>query len=316
MNDLAANSDSEIPVQSANRELTTWQRLCRNPTALVSMAILLLVALFSILGPFFLQGQDYREPSALQLSPPTFAHPFGTDINGRDVLYRVMEGGRISLLVGIAGAMVSFFIGTAYGLISGYAGGRLDGVMMRLVEIMYAIPRLIFILVFVSVFDSTLKNWMVAHGMISLTGYSEVIILIVCLGLMEWLTMSRIVRGQVLSLKSLQFVAAARSLGQSHWKILTRHLLPNLISIVIVYLTLTIPAVILDESFLSFLGLGIKAPQASWGTLLSDGAKVINPVDCDWWLLVFPAIVMSLTLLALNFLGDALRDALDPRQRK
>jgi peptide/nickel transport system permease protein/oligopeptide transport system permease protein len=149
-----------------------------------------------------------------------------------------------------------------------------------------------------------------------MVGYSKIIILILALWVIEWLTMARIVRGQVLSLKSLQFVSAARALGQSHFRIIVRHLLPNLIGIVIVYLTLTIPSVVLDESFLSFLGLGIQAPQASWGSLLADGAQAINPIKIYWWLILFPAVFMSMTLLALNFLGDSLRDALDPRARR
>ena len=157
---------------------------------------------------------------------------------------------------------------------------------------------------------------MATHGFQGLIGYSKIFILILCLGLTEWLTMARIIRGQILSLKSQQFVLAARSIGQSHLNIIFQHLLPNLVGLALVYLTLTVPAVILDESFLSFLGVGVQAPLASWGLLLSDAAQVINPIKGYWWLLVFPVIAMSLTLLALNFLGDGLRDALDPRQRK
>jgi peptide/nickel transport system permease protein/oligopeptide transport system permease protein len=232
------------------------------------------------------------------------------------VFARVLEGARLSLLVGLSGALISFFIGTTYGMISGYVGGTTDSVMMRFVDILYAIPRLILIIIACAVFDPILKAKLVGVWGGALVGYSKILILIIALGLIEWLTMARIVRGQVLALKEQQFVTAARALGQSHARIILRHLLPNLLGIVVIYLTLTIPAVILDESFLSFLGLGIQAPQASWGSLLSDGAQAINPVRSYWWLLVFPAAVMSITLLALNFLGDALRDALDPRQRK
>jgi peptide/nickel transport system permease protein/oligopeptide transport system permease protein len=220
------------------------------------------------------------------------------------------------MLVGFCGALVSFVIGTTYGMIAGYAGGAVDSAMMRIVEILYSIPRLIIIIIAVFTFDPILRTKLEALGWISLIGYSKIIILILALGVIEWLTMARIVRGQVLSLKSQQFVTAARSLGQSHFKIILRHLFPNLVGIVIVYLTLTIPAVILDESFLSFLGLGINAPQASWGSLLSDGAQAINPLKIYWWLILFPAAFMSATLLALNFLGDSLRDALDPRGRR
>ena len=292
-----------------------WQRLLKNRVALASMAFLALVIAFAFLGPLIFHA-DPHATSRDQFVPPGAAHPFGTDNNGRDAFARVLEGARISLIVGLAGALISLVIGTSYGLVSGYAGGRIDGVMMRLVEILYSIPRLIIIILATAAFDHSFKDWLNAGGHTVLVGYSKIIILILALGLIEWLTMARIVRGQVLALKNLQFVAAARALGQSHAKIIVRHLLPNLTGIVVIYLTLTIPAVILDESFLSFLGLGIQAPQASWGSLLADGTQVINPVRSFWWLLLFPALVMSLTLLALNFLGDALRDALDPRTQR
>jgi peptide/nickel transport system permease protein/oligopeptide transport system permease protein len=282
----------------------------------MAAAMLLGAIIFlALLGPIVFRTDPYTT-SALQFAPPSAKHLFGTDANGRDVFARVLEGARISLLVGFCGAMVSFSIGTTYGLISGYAGGKTDATMMRIVEILYAVPRLIIIIIASFVFDPYLRQWLIAIGGERLVGYSKIMILIVALGCIEWLTMARIVRGQVLSLKNQQFIHAARSLGQSHTRIAVRHLLPNLIGIVVVYLTLTIPAVILDESFLSFLGLGIQSPQASWGSLLSEGAQAINPVRSHWWLLVFPAAAMSLTLLALNFLGDGLRDALDPRRQR
>lgn len=296
-------------------EPTPWQRLTRRRTARLALSVIAIVAIAAMIGPS-LVPEASRGLSSNQFSPPSLSHPFGTDLNGRDVLYRVLEGARISLLVGISGALISFLIGTTYGMVAGYAGGKLDSAMMRLVEILYSVPRLIIILVFINAFDTHLQRWLGELGARSLIGYSRIMILVGSLGLIEWLTMARIVRGQVLSLKSQQFVMAARSLGQSHAKIICRHLLPNLAGVVVVYLTLIIPAVVLDESFLSFLGLGIQAPQASWGSLLSDGAQVINPIRSNWWLLVFPAIVMSVTLLALNFLGDALRDALDPKERR
>jgi len=296
-------------------EPTPWRRILKKPTARIALFVLGIVAVAAIAGPWLLPA-GAKNLSANQFAPPSLGHLFGTDLNGRDVLYRVLEGARVSLLVGILGALISFFVGTAYGMIAGYAGGKLDSTMMRVVEILYAVPRLVIILVFINAFDTHLKHWLAGVGADALIGYSRIVILVFSLGLIEWLTMARIVRGQVLSLRSQQFVTAARSLGQSHAKIILRHLLPNLVGVVIVYLTLTIPAVILDESFLSFLGLGIQAPQASWGSLLSDAAQVINPIRSNWWLLVFPACVMSLTLLALNFLGDALRDALDPKERR
>jgi oligopeptide transport system permease protein len=290
-----------------------WQRLWRRRVARTAMIVIVAMTLAAIVGPALMPA-GYGQVSGAQFQPPDHAHLFGTDLNGRDLLYRVLEGARISLLVGISGALISFFVGTAYGLVAGYAGGRTDSGMMRAVEILYSIPRLIIIMVFINAFDTHLKDWMAGVGLGALVADSRIVILVLCLGLIEWLTMARIVRGQVLSLKAQQFVAAARALGQSHFKILTRHLLPNLLGIIVVYLTLTVPAVILDESFLSFLGLGVQAPQASWGSLLADGAEVINPIHSNWWLLVFPALAMCITLLALNFLGDAIREVADPRR--
>ncbi len=294
---------------------SSWRLLLRNRSAVVSMVILAIVGLAAVFGPW-LMPESASHLSANQFAPPSWEHPFGTDLHGQDLLYRVLSGARVSLIVGLAGACVSFLVGTTYGLISGYAGGRIDALMMRVVDILYAIPRLIILLIAINAFDARTKDWLAAIDADGLIAYSRIIILILSLGLIEWLTMARIVRGQVLALKAQTFVTAARSLGQSHWKILTRHLLPNLVGVVVIYLTLTIPAVILDESFLSFLGLGIEAPQASWGSLLADGAQAINPVRSYWWLLVFPAVTMSITLFALNFLGDALRDVLDPRSKR
>jgi len=291
-----------------------FQRVRKNPAAVLSAVFLAFMVLGCVAVPFFLPSA-LGEPGPNQYAPPSWDHPFGTDLNGRDLLYRVLTGGRISLLVGLCGAVVSLFIGTAWGLFAGYSGGCTDALMMRLVDILYSVPRLIFILIAINAFNAGLQEWANREGFEWLVESSRIAILILTLGFIEWLTMARIVRGQVLSLKERQFVTAARALGQSHFKILTRHLLPNLVGIILVYLTLTIPAVIIDESFLSFLGLGIQAPQASWGSLLADGAGAINPVRSFWWLLVFPATAMALTLLALNFLGDALRDACDSKAR-
>ncbi len=312
-----------------------WRRLTRNRVAVVSMLILAGIAFIAIFGPsIFPYSPEKVTPHSLH--PPSWLplgeahvkmdierggavgrwqHPFGTDMNGRDVFSRVIQGARVSLIVGLCGALVSFFIGTTYGLIAGYVGGRTDNVMMRFIEMLHSVPRLIIVIVAIFTFAPWLEGFL-HRAMPSVEGYAKIMILILCLGLIEWLAMARIVRGQVLALKEQQFVLAARALGQSHTRILLRHLLPNLIGVIVVYLTLTIPAVILDESFLSFLGLGINDPQASWGSLLSDGKNVINPIHSYWWLLLFPAAAMSLTLVALNFLGDALRDALDPRARR
>lgn len=288
-------------------------KILRRPAACACLGLLAFVALAAAVAPEFFPDA-YREPGPLQYSPPTWAHPFGTDLNGRDVLYRVLLGARISLVVGFSGALISLLLGTAYGLIAGYAGGRTDHFMMRLVDILYSVPRLIFILIFINAFDGHVREFAARIDWPWLMNYSRIVILIITLGLIEWLTMARIVRGQVLSLKERPFIHAARALGQSHHRIILRHLLPNIMPIIIVYLTLTVPAVILDESFLSFLGLGIQPPQASWGSLLSEGAQSINPLKLYWWLLFFPAATMSATLLALNYLGDRLRDSLDPRR--
>jgi oligopeptide transport system permease protein len=294
------------------RQAGPWKKLKRNPAVLISATLLIAVALAAIFGPALLPP-GFSEVTRNSFLPPSGAHLFGTDLNGRDLLYRVLLGARISLLVGVAGALVSFIVGVIYGMTAGYVGGRLDSIMMRFVDVLYAIPRLIFLLVLISAWDPVLREFMERHGLQNLIGYSKVVILVLCLGLTEWLTMARIVRGQVLSLKSQQYVLAAKSMGQNDVKIIFFHLLPNLLGVTIVYLTLTVPSVILDESFLSFLGVGIQAPLASWGLLLSDAAQVINPIKGYWWLLVIPALAMSATLLALNFLGDGLRDAFDPR---
>ncbi len=285
------------------------RRLFRRPAACVAMLLLAFILLSSLLLPWLL-NTDPHSTSPHTFQPPSFTHPFGTDVNGRDLLARTLEGARISLLVGFSGTLVSLCIGTTCGLLAGYMGGKTDALLMRLVDILYAIPRLILIILATFALDPLLQRWLAPIQDGRWLGYTKIGILIVALGCIEWLTMARIVRGQVLSLKTLPFVQAARALGQSHTKILIRHLLPNLAGVIVVYLTMTVPAVMLDESFLSFLGLGVQAPQASWGTLLSDGAQSLNPIRSHWWLLLFPATAMSLTLLSLNFLGDALRDAL------
>jgi len=291
-----------------------WKRLMRNPAAVGSGLLLVFVVIGCLFVPVFLPA-TLGDPGPNQYAPPSWGHLFGTDLNGRDVFYRVLTGGRVSLLVGFCGATVSLLIGTAWGLVAGYAGGRVDAVMMRVVDILYSVPRLIFILIAINAFNAQLQAFASGIGWGWLVQSSRIAILIITLGVIEWLTMARIVRGQVLSLKSQPFVTAARALGQSHVNILLKHLLPNLGGVILVYLTLAIPAVIIDESFLSFLGLGIQAPQASWGSLLADGAGAINPVRSFWWMLFFPATAMSVSLLALNFIGDAMRDAFDPRSQ-
>lgn len=289
-------------------------KLRKNRASKVAGAWILFVVAVCLIVPAILPA-SYAQPSPNQYAPPSLTHLFGTDLNGRDMLYRVCSGGRISLIVGLAGAIVSFFMGTFYGMVSGYVGGKVDAVMMRFVDVFYSIPRILFVLIAINAFSRQLENFASSIGQEWMISSSRIIILVLSLGLIEWLSMARVVRGQVLALKSRTFITAAQALGQSHVRILFRHILPNLTGIIVIYLTLTIPAVIIDESFLSFLGVGIQSPQTSWGALLSDGASALNPLRSYWWMLVFPAIFMALTLLALNILGDALRDAFDPRAK-
>jgi len=310
-----------------------WAIVRRNRPAMISLIFLAILVLVAFTLPFLLpesikatSGGTFLPP--LALDPENGAwHLCGTDVNGQDLFYRLLTGAQVSLGVGIVGAIISLFIGTTYGMVSGYFGGRVDATMMRIVDILYAVPRILFIMIFIAAFDSVFKDWLDGTRLWAqqkqwtsledttryLIPYSKILVMILSLGLVEWLTMARIIRGQVLVLREVTFVTASRAMGQSGWTILRKYLLPNLSTIILTYLTLTIPAVILDESFLSFLGLGIEDPAASWGSLLKDGAQVINPLESKWWLLAFPALLMSLSLLALNFLGDGLRDAFDPK---
>jgi len=310
-----------------------WALIKRNRPAMLSLAFLIFVAAAAALLPWFLPA-ELKETSSGSFLPPLtpgfngrIIHLCGTDMNGQDLFYRLLTGAQVSLGIGVFGAVLSLFVGTFYGMVSGFAGGRVDGFMMRVVDVIYSVPRILFIMIFIAALDSQFKGWLdhsrlwfqhkqwtpFEHSMATLLPYSRVMVMIFALGLVEWLTMARIVRGQVLVLREMAFITAARAMGQSAGTILWKHLLPNLSTIILTYLTLTIPAVILDESFLSFLGLGIEDPAASWGSLLKDGAQVINPLESKWWLLLFPATLMSLSLLGLNLLGDGLRDAFDPR---
>lgn len=284
------------------------------PTKSRLPAYFLITMLLAVLiGPLFFPS-SYDRPGPCTFSPPELLHPCGTDLNGRDLLLRILEGGRISLLVGICGAAISLLIGTAYGLVAGSAGKVTDNLMMRAVDVLYSVPRLIFILIFINAFNERLQLAASRHGWDLLVSSSRLVILILSLGLIEWLTMARIVRGQTLALRERSYVDAARVLGEGYWTILVRHLLPNMAGIVLVYLTLAIPSVIVDEAFLSFLGLGVQAPQSSWGSLLSEGAASINPVHCSWWLLLFPSTALLTTLLSLYVLGDTLRRSLQARE--
>lgn len=272
-----------------------WHRLRKNHLALASFWVLVFMVVFCFLGPFF-TGQDYRSNNLEEtLMTPGMEHLFGTDDLGRDQLTRVMIGGRVSLGVGIIATTVSLLIGVTYGATAAYVGGKTDAAMMRLVDVLYALPFTIFVILLMTLFERS------------------IVLLFIVIGAVEWLTMARIVRGQVLSIKKQEFVEAAVSLGYSTRRIILRHIIPNVLGVVVVYATLTVPSVMLLESFLSFLGLGVQPPMPSWGSLIKLGADniVLYP-----YLLIIPALFFSLTLFSLNFLGDGLRDALDPKSSK
>jgi oligopeptide transport system permease protein len=272
-----------------------WHRMRKNRLALFGGTALLVIIGVCVLGPL-ISPYGYEEQNLMQtFSPPNAEHWFGTDQLGRDLLVRVMTGGRISIMVGLVATLVALTIGVTYGAIAGFAGGRLDVLMMRFVDILYALPFTIFVILLMVFFG---KN---------------IFMLFFAIGAVEWLTMARIVRSQMMSIKRMEYVEAARSLGLSRRRIIFRHIIPNILGPIIVYTTLTIPAVMLLEAFLSFLGLGVQPPMSSWGVLIKDGAEKMEEF---WWLLVFPGALFSLTLFSLNFLGDGLRDALDVRASK
>ena len=309
----AAGLKSENPKSElASPSARAWRRFRRNKPAMASLVFLAVLAALVVFWPL-VSPHAPNATSDTHLQPPGGENWFGTDANGRDLLARVLFGARVSLLVGVVGAGVALVIGVAWGAVSGYVGGRLDALMMRIVDVLYTLPSIILVIVLLTALGSTGKAWAAKHFGQQAAALTPMVLLFVGIGAVTWLTLARIVRGQVLSLRTRAFVDASRSLGASHARILWRHILPNVWGIVIVYLTLTVPSVILYESFLSYLGLGIQPPMASWGSLVAEGAAQINPIHIHWWLLVFPSVLLVTTLLALNFLGDGLRDALDPR---
>ena len=291
-----------------------WRRLLKNKLAVFGLIVVIFIAITSLLGPPIIKaatGYTYdfipRDVLLIKSIPPfkaadgsfSWAHPMGTDNSGRDVLARVLLGGRISLMVGIISTIVSLIIGVSYGAVAGYLGGRVDNWMMRFVDVLYSLPYIILVIVLLAMFRSS-------------TPMGQLVLLFIALGSVSWLTMARIVRGQVLSLKNQEFVLAARATGVSTPRIIFRHVVPNTLGPVIVYATLTIPQVMLSEAFLSFLGFGVQPPLASWGSLAAEG---IQNIAIFPWQLIFPGVTMALTLFSLNFLGDGLRDALDPQMR-
>ncbi len=272
-----------------------WLRLRKNHLAVLGLAIIVVFIVIALLTPWIAPYSYQAQDLELGASPPSAAHWLGTDIFGRDLMTQIMYGGRISLAVGFVATTVALLIGVTWGAIAGYVGGRTDAVMMRMVDILYALPFMIFIVLLTVVFGRNM------------------LLLFLAIGAVEWLTMARIMRGQVQSLRQMEFVEAAISLGLSPATLIRRHLVPNALGPIIVYTTLTIPSVMLLEAFLSFLGLGVQPPQTSWGLLISYGAETMEEYP---WLLIFPGVALTLTLFSLNFLGDGLRDALDVRGAK
>ncbi|MBX2858445.1 MAG: ABC transporter permease [Cellvibrionaceae bacterium] len=270
-------------------------RLQRNKLAMFGLLFLICLVVIALLTPWIAPYNYDSQNLALGASPPSSKHWFGTDTLGRDQLTRVLFGSRISLMVGFIATSVALIIGVLWGTIAGFSGGKVDAIMMRIVDILYALPFAIFIILLTVIFGRSL------------------LLLFLAIGAVEWMTMARIMRGQTLAIKRQEYVEAALTMGLSRWQIIRRYLIPNALGPIIVYTTLTIPSVILLESFLSFLGLGIQPPQSSWGSLISAGGETMEEYP---WLLIFPGITLALTLFSLNFLGDGLRDALDPQSAK
>lgn len=306
-----------MPVEHLTPNQRAWRRFKRNRPAIVSLAFLAVLVLVVLCWPG-LAPYRWDATSEAQFRPPSAQHWFGTDVHGRDLLTRAFYGARISLLVGVVGAGVALIIGVTWGAVAGYAGGRWDSLMMRFVDVLYSLPSIVFVIVLITTLNELTRQWFLSgFGKLGpkLAAITPMLFLFVGLGAVSWLTMARIVRGQVLSLRHRSFVEASRALGAGHARLLWHHILPNVYGVIIVYLTLTVPSVILYESFLSYLGLGIQPPMASWGSLIAEGAQQLNPIRIYWWLIVFPAALLVSTLLALNFLGDGLRDAFEPRQK-
>ena len=298
---MLAQSPLDIAEPAASVEgRSLWQdarrRLFRNHAAVASLVILALIVLAAIFAPL-LSPHPFDEVYWDRIGmPPDYAnaHWFGTDNNGRDLFVRCLYGARVSLAVGIAATLVSLLIGVVYGAVSGFLGGKVDEVMMRIVDILYSLPFMFFVIILMVVFGR------------------NIILLFLALGAVQWLTMARIVRGQTLSVKRKEYIEAARAAGVPTSRIILRHVVPNVLGPVVVFVTLTVPEVIMTESFLSFLGLGVQEPYTSWGVLISEGAGQMESAP---WMLVFPALFLAVTLFCFNFLGDGLRDALDPKDR-
>ena len=299
------NGRAVVPVAEKGTSLwaDAWRRLKRNKLAIGGAVMLVLVVLLCTLGPVVIEaltGKNAEDQFVQRaLEGPSWEEPLGRDNLGRSYLMRVLEGGRMSLAVGLAATLSTVLIGVFYGAVAGYYGGKLDEIMMRVVDFFYGIPYMFLVILIMLMFSDTARG--------------NPIPVFVALGMVQWLTMARIVRGNVIALRHQEFVQAARVLGANDGRIIFRHILPNVLGIVVIYATLTVPAVIILESFLSYLGLGLAL---SWGMLVSEAVNVVNPIKSYWWLLLWPSLLLAVTLLSLNFLGDGLRDALDPKTRR
>jgi len=292
---LATNSQIESSQEGTSLWKDAWYRLSKNKLAMLGLAVLGVLALLALLTPWIAPYGYEDQDLMLGATSPSWQHWLGTDTLGRDLLTRILYGGRVSLMAGLTATTVSLLIGVLYGTVAGYLGGRVDTLMMRFVDILYSLPLPLIVIILMSVFGRSL------------------FLLFLCIGAVEWLVMARIVRGQVLGLGKLEFIDAAVALGLSKRRIILKHLVPNVLGPIIVYTTLTIPQVMLFEAFLSFLGLGVQAPMSSWGLLISTGVETMEEYP---WLLIYPGLALATTLFSLNFLGDGLRDALDPKASK
>jgi oligopeptide transport system permease protein len=272
-----------------------WHRLAKNKLAIAGAIVLLVLALAAFVGPLFVSQSYEIQNLELGATPPSAQHWLGTDTLGRDLFVRLLYGGRISIAVGLCATAVALTIGVIYGTTSGFIGGKVDAVMMRIVDIIFALPFTVFVILLMVFFGR------------------KFVLLFAAIGAVQWLTMARIVRGQVMSLRRMEFIEAAEALGLPKRRIIFRHMIPNALGPIIVYATLTVPSVMLLEAFLSFLGLGVQPPMSSWGVLIKEGAENMEEFP---WMLIFPGAALALTLFSLNFLGDGLRDALDPRASK
>lgn len=294
MNSITDSHNTDIE-QGSSLWQDAFVRLRKNKLAMLGCYILLFMLIIAIFTPLLAPYSYESQNLDLGASPPSSQHWLGTDVLGRDQLTRIMYGSRISLMVGFIATAVALCIGVLWGTIAGFIGGRTDAIMMRIVDVLYALPFTIFIILLTVIFGRS------------------ILLLFLAIGAVEWLTMARIVRGQVITLKQQEFIEAATSIGLTRWVIMIRHIIPNILGPIIVYTSLTIPSVILLESFLSFLGLGIQPPQSSWGSLISYGVETMEEYP---WLLIYPGLTLSITLFSLNFFGDGLRDALDPKVSK